>query len=321
MEFENREKKEGIDIKKKDEEVIKIPVGGLIKSMRDNPWMPAAIVLGVVLVSVLIISTGGGEKVSIGEEVASGKVLDFLNSQVQGGVVLKSVEEKSGVYEIIVNYQGQDIPVYATLDGENLISDLVPLTAVAGAGNSIGNVEPINVEIGNSPVKGQDDAPVTLVEFSDYQCPFCGKFYSETYPLIIENYVNTGEVKLVFKDYPLDFHPEAQKAAEAARCAGKLLGDDIYFKFHDILFENQVDLSEENYKKWAREIGVDGASFDSCLDSGEFATAVQEDFAYGSQLGVTGTPGFFVNGQRIDGAVPYNVFEQAIESALLEEKV
>jgi len=190
-----------------------------------------------------------------------------------------------------------------------------------GTGNSVDINGPqlpsgeafVNVEIGDSPVLGDKNAPVTIVEFSDYECPFCGRHYLQTFPQLKKEYIETGKVKLVFKDFPLSFHPNAQKAAEAARCAGE---QSKYWEMHDLLFSNQEKLGIENYKKWAREIGVDGAKFDSCLSSGKYASDVQADLAYGSQIGVSGTPGFFVNGKKISGAQPYIVFKQAIDAEL-----
>ncbi len=174
----------------------------------------------------------------------------------------------------------------------------------------------VEVKIGDSPVLGKENAPVTIVEFSDYQCPYCGRHFTDTYGQIKKNYIDTGKVKLVFKDFPLSFHPEAQKAAEAARCVREQKNVDGYWKMHDKLFSNQQSLSVENEKKWARELGVDGAKFDSCLDSGKFAQAVRDDLSYGSTIGVSGTPGFFINGVSLVGAQPFGAFQQAIEAEL-----
>src|SRR3989344_954510 len=102
---------------------------------------------------------------------------------------------------------------------------------------------PVNVEIGDSPVKGDVNAPVTIIEFSDYQCPYCGKHFLQTYPQIVSEYVDTGKANIVFKDFPLSFHPEAQKSAEAARCFGEQKGDEGYYTMHDKLFASQATLS------------------------------------------------------------------------------
>lgn len=167
--------------------------------------------------------------------------------------------------------------------------------------------------VDNDPVMGDATAPVTIVEFSDYQCPFCGRFYEQTLTQLKDEYIKTGKAKLVFRDFPLSFHPEAQKAAEAAECAGK---QGKYWEMHDKLFENQADLSVANEKKWAKELGLNSADFDACLDSGETADEVSADSAAGSSAGVSGTPTFFINGQKVVGAQPFSVIKAAIEAEL-----
>lgn len=165
-------------------------------------------------------------------------------------------------------------------------------------------------------VKGDSDAPVTIVEFSDYECPFCTRFYQETLGQIEENYIKTGKVKFIYRDFPLSFHANAQKAAEAAEIAGKLGGDEKYYEMHDLLFEKGVSEGVSSFKQYAREIDLDGDEFDRLLDSGEMRGEVQKDFNDGQRLGVQGTPAFFINGEMVSGAQPYSVFEQVIESEL-----
>ena len=162
-------------------------------------------------------------------------------------------------------------------------------------------------------VKGDKKAKVTIVEFSDYECPFCGKFHQQTLPQINENYIKTGKVKLIYRDFPLGFHQQAQKAAEAAECAGE---QNKYYEMHDKLFIDGVQGGVESFKKFAANIGLDTNKFNSCLDSGAMASEIQKDMSDGAQYGVTGTPGFFINGQLVSGAQPYQVFAQAIEQAL-----
>jgi protein-disulfide isomerase len=186
-------------------------------------------------------------------------------------------------------------------------------------GQQVPTPEPSRVSANTEgyPSKGSDDAPVVLIEYSDYECPFCGRHYTQTYQQIISQYVDTGKVKMVFKDFPLSFHPNAQKAAEAAHCVRDQSGDEGYFSMHDKLFDNQQNLNVDNFKKLAREVdGVDGGKFDSCLDSGKFASLVQKGFAEGQQDGVRGTPGFLINGKPLSGAQPFSAFQQAIEAEL-----
>ena len=162
--------------------------------------------------------------------------------------------------------------------------------------------------------KGDEDAPVTIVEFSDFQCPFCARFVEDALPQIEENYVKTGKVKFVYKDFPLDsIHPQATPAAIAARCAGD---QGKFWEMHDTIFANQRSISEASYKQWAADLGLDTGEFNGCLDSQEHLSAVRQDLLDGQQAGIRGTPGFLVDGQLISGAQPYSVFAQAIESAL-----
>jgi protein-disulfide isomerase len=172
--------------------------------------------------------------------------------------------------------------------------------------------------VDDDPYKGDENAPVTIVEFSDFQCPFCARFFSNTLSQIENDYISTGKVKLVYRDFPLSFHPNAQPAAEAAECARE---QGKFWEFHDKIFENQQALSASSYKQWASELGLDTAKFNSCVDSGKYRSEVQKDFADGSALGASGTPTFFIGksdglGQKIVGAQPYSVFQQAIEAYL-----
>jgi len=171
----------------------------------------------------------------------------------------------------------------------------------------------VDVDITGSPVKGDKNAPVTIVEFSDFECPFCGRYFTNTYSSIVENYIDTGKVKYVFKHFPLNFHASAQKASEAAECAGD---QEKFWEYHDVLFANQQALSVSNLKQYASDLSLDTDDFNSCLDSGKYAAKVKQDLADGQAAGVSGTPSFFVNGQKLVGAQPYSAFEQAIEAAL-----
>ncbi|MEW5896813.1 MAG: DsbA family protein [Nanoarchaeota archaeon] len=162
-------------------------------------------------------------------------------------------------------------------------------------------------------VKGDKNAPVTIVEFSDYQCPFCQKFYTETFPQIEEKYIKTGKVKFVYRDFPLNFHQNAQKAAEAAECAGE---QGKYYEMHNKLFEEGVDGGIDAFKQYAQDLKLDIAKFNQCLDSGKMKTEVQKDLQDGQSLGVSGTPAFFINGKEVVGAQPFSVFGQIIEQEL-----
>jgi len=169
------------------------------------------------------------------------------------------------------------------------------------------------VSADDDPVKGNKNAPVTIIEFGDFQCPYCGRFFSDTLPSIEQKYIQTGKVKMVYRDFPLSFHPEAQPAAEASECADE---QGKFWEFHNKIFENQQSMGAASYKQWASEIGLNVNQFNSCVSSGKYKQEVQKDFADGSSYGVSGTPSFFINGRLVSGAQPYQVFEQAIEAAL-----
>jgi len=172
---------------------------------------------------------------------------------------------------------------------------------------------PASVSIDDDAIEGNEDAPVTIIEFSDYECPFCERFYSQTLGQIRENYIDTGKVKLVYRDFPLSFHAQAQKAAEAAECAGE---QGKYYEMHDKLFGEGVDGGVTSFKQYAKDIGLNTNDFNYCLDSGKMANEVQKDFSDGQNAGVQGTPAFFINGNQVTGAQPYSVFEQVIEQEL-----
>lgn len=184
-----------------------------------------------------------------------------------------------------------------------------------GANNLPGQNARVQVSIDDDAVLGDPNAPVTVIEFTDLQCPFCQRHHQQTYTLIKANYIDTGKVKYVIRDFPLSsIHPLAQKAGEAAECVRDAAkNDEAYFEYVDVVFEKQPQISLSNLKLWAQEQGY---NIDSCLDSGKFANEVKKDFADGSAAGVGGTPSVFVNGKMIEGAQPYSVFEQAIEAEL-----
>jgi protein-disulfide isomerase len=165
----------------------------------------------------------------------------------------------------------------------------------------------------SDPVRGNTSAPITIVEFSDYQCPFCARV-NPTLAKVRETYGD--RVKIVFKDYPLPNHPQAPKAAEAARCAGD---QKKYWEMHDAMFANQRALEVPALKQTARAIGLEGAAFDQCLDSGKWAAAVQKGSALGEQMGVNSTPTLYINGRAVIGAMPFENFKSIIDEELVQK--
>jgi len=172
------------------------------------------------------------------------------------------------------------------------------------------------------PTLGQADAPVTIVEFSDYQCPYCKRYATTVFPNLKRDYIDTGKVRYVFRDFPLtQIHPQAPKAHEAGHCAGE---QDRYWDMHDLMFKNQKNLSVAELSGYAETLGLDVGSFDSCLESGRHVAAIKADTQAGAQAGVRGTPSFIIgksdsgdtiNGTIVRGAQPFTKFQQVIQAA------
>jgi protein-disulfide isomerase len=212
---------------------------------------------------------------------------------------------------------------------EKAVKELKDLARGAGQPAPPPSPENISLGIDDDPVKGDQKARLVLVEFSDFQCPFCARFVRETFPEIEKNYIKTGKLKYVFRDFPITgAHKDALKAALAAGCA---LDQGKYWEMHDRLFENQAAFTVYNLTKHAEAIGLNKETFQKCLNNNEYATEVQSDFADGTKAGVNQTPFFFLgltepNSSKvtvltvIQGAKPYVVFKAAIDSALQQVK-
>lgn len=160
-------------------------------------------------------------------------------------------------------------------------------------------------------VLGPVDAKVTLIEYSDFECPYCLKQFDTTKQIVK---AFPKDVRIVFRHFPLSFHPEAQKAAEASECAGQ---QGKFWEMHDIIFEanRAKKMGVDTWKQAAKDLKLDSGKFDKCLDSGEMAAKVASDQNEGSGAGVGGTPATFVNGELVEGALPFESFKSAIEAA------
>ena len=210
----------------------------VLHKIRENPWILSSVILGIILTIFIINNSFGG----VSGNSAGQKLVDFLNKQAPSKITLEDVSTESGLYKVNVLFQDQSIPVYATKDGKYFIQSLIPIedssdsldnsNSNTGAEESATETEYVNVSADDDAVKGDSNAPVTIIEFSDYECPFCGRHFQQTLPQIISEYVDTGKVKIVFRDFPLGFHTKAQKAAEAAECAGDIGGDKKYLYGH-----------------------------------------------------------------------------------------
>ena len=180
--------------------------------------------------------------------------------------------------------------------------------------SATGNVKLLNMpDVSGRPVKGDMDAPVTIIEWSDFECPFCARFYDDAYKQIVETYVDSGKAKIIFMHFPLAFHTNAENAAVASECAYE---QGQFYEYHDIIFENQQSLDSASLKKYASDIGLDTAAFNTCYAARESVEAIANQMALGQSVGISGTPGFLINGITISGAQPFDVFEQLIEAEL-----
>ena len=178
----------------------------------------------------------------------------------------------------------------------------------------------VNVSVDDDAFIGNERAKVTIVEFSDFQCPFCRTFWSGAYQQIKKEYVDTGKARFVYRDFPLSFHPAAMPAAQASQCAkdqGK------FWEMHEKMFSEQEKLGQgtiqfgvSDIKKWASQIGLDTNKFNQCLDSEKYKLEVEKDMADGSAYGVSGTPTLFINGKPVIGAQPFSVFKVIIDEEL-----
>ncbi|WDD97360.1 DsbA family protein [Thalassomonas actiniarum] len=175
---------------------------------------------------------------------------------------------------------------------------------------------------GNDPLLGSEDATIAIVEFSDFQCPYCKRFADQTFPAIKKNYIKTGKVRYIARDFPLDFHPQAQGAAVAANCA---LAQGAYWQMRDSLFSNIRELSPQRYQELAGELKLDLEQFKLCSSDKRHIEEVSEDQGLAASLGISGTPSFFigriegdklVNGRLIVGAQGYQTFSTVIDSII-----
>ena len=182
--------------------------------------------------------------------------------------------------------------------------------------------DPINIS--KDPVRGNPSAKVVLIEYSDYQCPFCSRFGKDTYPQLETDYIKTGKIRYAFRDLPLDFHKQAFKAAEAAHCAGE---QGKFWEMHDRLFENQKALAPEELTKYAGQLGLNTSTFQQCLDSKRYEADIKKDITEAGTAGISGTPTFLIGTvvpkdgsvkitRKLVGAKSYEEFKAAIDSVL-----
>lgn len=184
----------------------------------------------------------------------------------------------------------------------------------------------VKISIDDDPIIGNPDAAISIIEFSDFQCPFCARFHIQTLPSILEEYIDQGKVKLVFRDFPIQsIHPNALPASVAAECANE---QNKFKEMHDMLFENQNEWDKQEtadaislFNQYASEIQLDQDEFVSCLTDEKQIDEIRKDLDDGREYGVSGTPGFFVGNDKIGyveikGAQPFESFKKIIDAQL-----
>jgi protein-disulfide isomerase len=186
----------------------------------------------------------------------------------------------------------------------------------------------LDLTANDSPFRGEMDAKIALVEYFDYQCPFCARFFDETMPQVLTDYIRNGKVKFIVRDFPLDSaHPHALQAAEAAHCAND---QGKFWQMHDALMGNSDALDRPKLSIYAQDVGLDLATFDKCVDSSKYVAKIKESTAGGIKAGVDGTPTFFlgvtdasgqkiVSLQRLEGAIPFPKLKEAIDKLLAQQ--
>jgi protein-disulfide isomerase len=274
-------------------------------------WL--ASILGTLIVGVscsqLAIAQSSDDMKALRAELQSMKETQALRNEVQ------AIKDS----QVAIQKDLQEI--------KTLLQQVRAAPAAAGAPAPTRPQDIVLAMDGGGQLKGDNKAKLTLVEFTDYQCPFCSRYARDTYPEIMKEYVNTGKVKYVVREFPLEsIHPQAFKASEAALCAGD---QRKYFDMHDKLFSDQKALAAADLPKHAETLGLDVGKFQECLTSGKYAKAIRKDMADGQKAGVTGTPSFFIGVEQpngsfkvlnvLKGAQPYAAFKEALDSSLTQQ--
>jgi|TARA_Y100000310_G_scaffold315522_1_gene366167 protein-disulfide isomerase len=266
------------------------------------------VILLAYTVAALMLTTTSGDIMQIAEAHVSSLVAD------QGGIArANSVSQISGLYivnlDINVNGQTQNQDVYLTRDGNIMIIGNLFETDKSLKSDGTYEVPRAEIPLGDRELTlGTPDSPVTFVEFSDIECPFCERFYQDGL-VGVKKLAEEGKVYFVYKHFPLNFHPEAIPGANAIECAAD---QGKWIEMHDLIFENQDSLSASIYKTWASQLGLNSLEFNNCFDTSKHQDKIDADYELGRQIGVSGTPASFANGIMISGAQPFKSFEPTI---------
>ena len=262
-----------------------------------------------------------------GAQIAAAKPKPAAPSAMDTEVNLLKIEMQRlrADIETMKGHVGRIVQYLQQRDAPGAQPQVPPVTQAPPQQPSLGfNPATAKVAIAGAPTLGRADAPVTIVEFSDFECPFCQRHFAQTWPEIKRDYVDTGKVRYVYLDFPLEqIHFKARKAAEAAHCAAE---QGKFWEMHDLLFAQNGNLDVGQYVNYAKKLGLEVFAFDLCLGSGKQSAKINRNLASGTSIGVNATPSFIIaktergdivsGGNIITGAQPYEQFRQAIEQAL-----
>lgn len=221
-------------------------------------------------------------------------IADSLTSE-QGDIIISELRQ---IHQLLEKFQKPDIAPVAPLPPER-----------------------VQLKIGKEFALGRSDAPLVMVEYTDYQCPYCNTFYTTTFTELKKQYIDTGKMRFVSRDYPLDFHPHALKAAQATHCAGE---QDKFWQMKDLLMINSSRLTPEVITTLAIDVSLDVGKFRACQDSGKYLTEIKRGIVVANDAGINGTPAFvigkmtgdYLEGTLVVGAQPYEIFDGLIKDIL-----
>lgn len=303
---------------------------GFLSNARENPWMVSTLVLGVLFLATLILYTSVGPSVTgnvISEKAVSDKVLAYAQAQGVDGASIDSVSKTGDAYTVTVNVNGQKVPLLLSADGKYLLQ---PFDTTTTAGTPTTGVK-ADVTVGDAPVIGDANAPVTIVEFSDFSCPFCAAASGDNADMVaymkknnpswespvqgfMRDYVQTGKVRFAVK-YSMG-HSGGHPAQLVAWCLNDQ-SSDLHWKFYAEAFAHQADVEDAaKMRALAQTLGADMTKLDACLSSKKYDDRFDREQAEGQAAGAQGTPAFFVNGRLVSGAVPYSQMKTVIDAEL-----
>lgn len=295
------------------------------KSKKDIPlyqrlafWRVLVIILIIILLLVVFPDGKSSSDDNIlSEEMIKARAIKFLEGSMGPDtiVIVHQVTDVGQVYSLSVTVGNESATLYSSKDGRYLfpgafdVGEVIPTAATY----AIGGGERTTVSIDDDAILGDVSAPVTIIEFSDYECPMCGRFWETTFHELKQEYIDTGKVRFIFRDFALSYHKYAQKAAEASECAAD---QGKFWEYHDKLFANQKSFSDQIFVQFASELGMDVGEFTICLNSRKYEQEVLDDFDAGVAAGIQGTPSFYVNGIPLVGAQPFEAFKEVIDAEL-----